>query len=681
MKEPNSTFHAGEQSIQSKMGVRERAENLGSRMIRPYMPLQHRQFFCNLPYLFVGSIDEQGRPWASMLFSDSTEFIHSPDETHLVINSQQTPGDPLFQTLDIDSDIGVLGIELSTRRRNRMSGKVSKMYNDSFELAVKQSFGNCPQYIQHRELSYIKKEDRKPSTFKILTELDERAINLINQSDTFFVASYFSDDSNSAYNGADVSHRGGKPGFVRIDNQGQLTIPDYAGNNHFNTLGNLHKNPKAGLLFVDFTNGHMLSLTGSTEIIWQGDDVEHFNGAHLCWRFKIEQVNWMENVLPFRFVLKEFSPNSLLTGDWQEAENRRLLEQQKNTWKAAKVENIVTESDGIKSFYLQPHLATTEQYDAGQFLTVKSTQSNQIRTYSLSSSPDDKQYRISVKREENGHFSQLLHDKVKIGDSLSFKSPAGGFTIKTKRPVVLIAAGIGVTPFVSMLRQALTEMIKSRKYQPITLFFQVRNTNTSPFFNELNQISAKSEGMLRVIWSMSQPAEQDIEGKDYHYAGHIDNALLQQVLAIDDYEFFVCGPSTFTQQQYNNLRALGVADQRIITEAFGPSSLVREKPLSESIADSFKTAEQALITFEQSQVEQAWSKQDGNLLNFAEQHGLTPEFGCRNGQCGSCKVTVNEGELIHDKPISFPLGKNEALLCCAVPAHQGERIPTINLEM
>lgn len=132
-------------------------------------------------------------------------------------------------------------------------------------------------------------------------------MQLISKSDTFFVASYLANNSNAVSEGADVSHRGGKAGFVRVDDKQTLTIPDYLGNFHFNTLGNFVENPQAGLLFIDFEKGHLLTLTGSVEILWDSPDTKFFAGAERLWKFRLDHGFWLKNVLPLRWKLQDYS--------------------------------------------------------------------------------------------------------------------------------------------------------------------------------------------------------------------------------------------------------------------------------------------------------------------------------------------------------------------------------------
>ena len=189
----------------------------------------------------------------------SRGFCSRPIPYRLRIAAARDPDDPADSGLNDGDAIGLLGIELHTRRRNRLNGRVRRDGATSFEVMVQQSFGNCPQYIQLRDFAFVRDPATPaPAPPRELDRLDDRARAMIAGADTFFVASYVDDAERGRM--VDVSHRGGKPGFVRVGADGVLTIPDFSGNRFFNTLGNLIANPKAGLLFVDFETGDLLQL-------------------------------------------------------------------------------------------------------------------------------------------------------------------------------------------------------------------------------------------------------------------------------------------------------------------------------------------------------------------------------------------------------------------------------------
>ncbi|MDF2178091.1 pyridoxamine 5'-phosphate oxidase family protein [Aliiglaciecola sp. CAU 1673] len=677
-----SPFHQGEQELQTRLGVRDNMERFGRRVIRDHLPDQHREFYQQLPFVFVGHRDQQGWPWASILFGEPG-FMHSADPYSLEISALPVAGDPLAEALDANTRIGLLGIELTSRRRNRLAAHISKRQAQGIVLAVDQSFGNCPQYIQIRSME--KRMDSPPAKVEALSQFDEEAMALIRQADTFFVASYFDAGTEDASNGADVSHRGGRPGFIRVDSPASLTIPDYAGNNHFNTLGNFLEYPKAGLLFVDFESGELLTLTGRVEVLWDSPDINFFEGAKRLWRFHLHQGRRIRHALPYRFTLEEYSANTLLTGTWAEQAQLREAETNKETWQPFKVVKTVQESSLIRSFYLEPVRHHKSGFAAGQFLPIKVQLDGKehIRTYSLSSAPADHHYRISVKREAGegirpgGLVSNYLHENIRQGDLLYAKAPRGGFTFdpQNKRPAVLLAAGVGITPMISMAQDALHEGIRSRYLRSVTLFAAARDLQQRAFFDELKQVQQASGGQIATYWALSQPDPDLKPGVDFQHSGHIDAALLQAVLPLDDYDFYLCGPGGFMQSMYDLLRRLGVSNKRIMAEAFGPASLVRDEDVEVPKAPTLPVASSALVEFTESKVEQAWSTDEGTLLEFAESHGFTPEFSCRSGQCGACKVPLHAGKVSYQSPPEYPVEDNEVLLCCARPAGGTDQEP------
>ncbi|MDH4872574.1 pyridoxamine 5'-phosphate oxidase family protein [Pseudomonas sp. BN515] len=261
----SSPFHPGEQAIQTRVGVREQVEDMGSRMIRDHMPEQHRLFFAQLPWLLVGSLDSDGQPQASVLWG-KPGFAHSPEPSLLRINARPEADDPLAANLHSSARLGLLGLELPTRRRNRMNGPLLDSDGEGFALAVQQSFGNCPKYIQARDWHW---HQRAAGPLEQGDGLDPRWLELVKRSDTLFIASQHLHPETG---GVDISHRGGMPGFVLLGDDGRLWLPDYSGNQMFNTLGNLLLEPRCGLLWVDFASGDLLQLEARAEILWPGQD-------------------------------------------------------------------------------------------------------------------------------------------------------------------------------------------------------------------------------------------------------------------------------------------------------------------------------------------------------------------------------------------------------------------------
>lgn len=320
--ESDSPYHAGERAMQTRAGVRERAERMGRRMIRDFMPEQHRALFATLPYVVVGGLDARDRPWASILVG-APGFMRARDARLLEIGAQPLAGDPLAANLVRGAPIALLGIELATRRRNRMNGTVVAADAGGFTVYVRQSFGNCPQYIQARAHETAPTPESTAPPRVVHAEgglLSPAAAALVRGADTFFIASASRGArGNDAAEGVDVSHRGGKPGFVRVETVGGrsvLTAPDFAGNSAFNTFGNLAVNPHAGLLFVDFAAGATLSLAGRAEIVWDGPELAAFAGAQRLLRVTIDEGIAIENAVPLRWSAPEPAPQLAATGSW-----------------------------------------------------------------------------------------------------------------------------------------------------------------------------------------------------------------------------------------------------------------------------------------------------------------------------------------------------------------------------
>lgn len=312
-----SPFHAGEQAVQERYGIRDRMEKQGRRIIRDFLPEQHRTFYPQLPFLLVGSVDHEGRPWASIV-AGQPGFISSPDPQTLTIQAQPIAGDPLHQNLKVGADVGLLGIQLQTRRRNRMNGVIQQITPEGFVVEVKQTFGNCPQYIQTRDVQF-RPEQASQTALTAVDALDSDLQAIVESADTFFIATRYADSASNLAHGVDVSHRGGKPGFIRVDDAKTLTFPDFTGNLAFNTIGNLILDPRVGLLFPNFQTGDLLTLTGKADVIWEGDDLQSFVGAERLIQIRLEAGFLLKSALPFQADFQEFSPFLQKTGSWHKA--------------------------------------------------------------------------------------------------------------------------------------------------------------------------------------------------------------------------------------------------------------------------------------------------------------------------------------------------------------------------
>jgi predicted pyridoxine 5'-phosphate oxidase superfamily flavin-nucleotide-binding protein len=303
-RKSDTPWHAGEIALQASLGVAERLAEVGKHVIRDHLIKQHQMFYPLLPMVVLGSVDAAGDAWATVR-TGYPGFMQAMDDQNLHLELKRDPFDPADAGMDDGRAIGLLGIDLGTRRRNRLNGEVVRD-ETGFSLRVEQSFGNCPKYIQLRGAHYAD-DPALPSQVMPVTgdSMDEAAQGLIRRADTFFVASYA--DMADDHRQVDVSHRGGPPGFVRIDGQ-SLVIPDYAGNLFFNTLGNIVVNPRAGLTFVDFETGGLLQLTGDAFIV-DAAAMDLLPGAERMWRFTPRKVVWRPGALALRWGFREWSPS------------------------------------------------------------------------------------------------------------------------------------------------------------------------------------------------------------------------------------------------------------------------------------------------------------------------------------------------------------------------------------
>ena len=260
-----TVFHRGEILIQTESGVDQRAHKMGNKLIRDHIIEQHKEFFENLPYAFISLHDNEGRPWISLIQGDQG-FINSPDPKTLNLNGNIVAKDALHLQTGPTDPVGLVGLDLSNRRRNRLNGNFKRTsIDDTLSIAVGHSFGNCPKYIQLRSLETAtgshSRVDNQQNAEQYFDKLNENDIKIITDADTLFIGS-----SEEQGGDLDASHRGGKPGFVHVDSDQQLWFNDYPGNNFFQTFGNIQRYPYVGLMFIDFDSGDLLLLSGQSRL-------------------------------------------------------------------------------------------------------------------------------------------------------------------------------------------------------------------------------------------------------------------------------------------------------------------------------------------------------------------------------------------------------------------------------
>ena len=288
----NSTYHPGERAAQAKAGLRAEAERVGG-IVRTAVPPAAAEFLLERPMLVIAAADEQGRTWASLL-TGVPGFLRAgvvADRDVVDVAARPRPSDPLASTLTQRARLGAIAIDPATRRRMRING-TAEPTPAGLRITAEQVYANCPKYIQRRVVESASPAGA-PGEATVSSSLGPADRRMINEADTFFIATA------SAAGDADASHRGGDPGFVRVAPDGALTWPDYPGNAMMMTLGNLEQNPAAGLIFVDWSTGTTLQLTGTAQVEWGTAE------RRLC--FRPDQVRRTTLASPLRWSAPEYS--------------------------------------------------------------------------------------------------------------------------------------------------------------------------------------------------------------------------------------------------------------------------------------------------------------------------------------------------------------------------------------
>lgn len=274
-------YHEGELEVQRRAGVTASAERVG-RIVRREIPEVARAFAAAQRFVIVGAADAEGRVWATVLQGEPG-FLSAPADDLLRVAAHPRPGDPLAASLHGQADVGLLIIDPATRRRMRLNGRARPYEPYGIEVATREVYSNCPKYIRPREVR-LPGEGEEYFVVERGGALTAAHEAWLAAADTLFIASRHPDA------GADVSHRGGAPGFVRVRAPGRVAIPDYSGNMMFNTLGNLVADPRVGLLLVDFDGGGTLQLSGRARIEWDPAALAGFPGAQRLVEVVIDEV-------------------------------------------------------------------------------------------------------------------------------------------------------------------------------------------------------------------------------------------------------------------------------------------------------------------------------------------------------------------------------------------------------
>ena len=350
-------------------------------------------------------------------------------------------------------------------------------------------------------------------------------------------------------------------------------------------------------------------------------------------------------------------------------ETRRKLAERPFPWNGVRkfvVQRKVVENRDVRSFYLVPHDARPlPVFKPGQHLTFQLAHPSGggplVRCYSLSDRPHSGHYRVTIKRAA-GAGSGLFHTQVGEGDILDVRAPAGNFFLEPADPdpVVLIAGGIGITPLISMLHM----LAHQQSRRVVWFFYGVRHGGDHLFRKELAALAqANPNVQLRICYS--QPGPDDREGEDYQVKGRATVELLQSVLPSNNYHFYYCGPGPMMEALTKDLRHWGVPEAHLHFETFGASSV---KQVSRAtVGTEAGPAAHCQVSFRKSGRTLPWSPGSGSLLDLAEGAGIAIPSGCRAGNCGTCVVAMQSGEVNYVQPPGLAMEARTCLTCIAQP--------------
>ena len=648
--------------------------------------MQHQDFFKQLPFVMLGIVDERGYPWSMPVFG-APGFVRATSSRRLQLQAMPALINALGLDFTLQQKIGMLGIELHTRRRNRLNGTIAAIDAAGFLIDVEQSFGNCPQYIQARELAFARQDavaaegsydgaTQSVNGNGVTSRLGASDVLMLEQADTFFIASRTEHFSNDLRTGIDVSHRGGKPGFVQVEtgvaDADRLRFPDFSGNRFFNTLGNIESDGRVGVFVPDYATGDAVFIAGRAQILWDDPAISQIEGAERIIEITIDHALSVQRFMPLTGELIAYSPVLNNTGTWRDS-----VQPPQQDYTLVKKHH---ESEAVTSFYLVPAAssettATVETYIPGQFLPLQldipGQAKTQHRTYTLSAAPGAPHYRISIKREGQGLVSRYLHDEFQVGDVITASAPAGEFVVQdNERDLVLLSSGVGITPMIAMLEGLVNEVERGAKPRTVVFVHSTRNSRTHAFAGRIAEL-ARQYDWIQVHTLYSRPLDSDVLGDAHQSEGRLSIDQLQALLPDKPYDVYLCGSEGFMRTFYQGLIEVGVSKQHIFYEFFGDGSI--EESTNPTIA-FLPAATEANISFSTAGIKAIWTEADGTLLEFAEKNGLTPLYGCRSGSCGSCACKLISGQVSYQSTPGYAVADDEVLVCSARPADGSDEV-------
>jgi ferredoxin-NADP reductase/MOSC domain-containing protein YiiM len=339
-------------------------------------------------------------------------------------------------------------------------------------------------------------------------------------------------------------------------------------------------------------------------------------------------------------------------------------------FKRMRVARIVPETAAVSSIYLDTTDGTPlPEVRAGQYLSVRlavGDSGSTVRSYSLSCAPAAGAYRISVKREALGKVSGYLHDTLRPGDVLEVAAPRGTFVLEQgTRPVVLVSAGIGVTPVLAMLHQ----LAAVRDPRPVWWIHVAHDRAHHAFADEahalLGRLPHAHEHIHYTAEAAPEPGERRVT------RGRPTAASLTAMGVPADADAYLCGPQAFMDDLSGALRDHGLSPERIHTEQFSALSAINPGVTPTAAVRPHQPPGSPgtgpLVTFARSGITTAWSPTHGSLLDLAEACDIPTRWSCRTGVCHTCVTPLVSGDVAYTTPPLELPEPGTVLVCCSEP--------------
>ncbi|PLB50081.1 hypothetical protein P170DRAFT_508319 [Aspergillus steynii IBT 23096] len=641
MKIPLQGWHPGELSIQRRLGF-EDAVSESWRAVKTDMPEQHRLFHTsNLHFIPVTTLDEHGRPWASIVAGagGNIGFVKSPDPGTLLVTARLWDGDPLLGTVDAWMEgklsgagrgsgalerflTAGLGIEFSTRRRNKFAGRIKNIrpvgdLDVRFEMYVNEALGNCPKYINVRKLVPFA-HARPQIAYRVdhlrqSQRLPEDVIDFITNADTVFIGSVYKSQRSTANkfpSHAGMNSRGGLPGFMRVRPSDGRTVvlPDYSGNRFVSSLGNIEATGLVGLTIVSLTTGDVLYLTGTAENLVGQDALRIMDRHSTITVVKVTGFTFVKDALPVRqepgtpVERSPYSPKIKYLVEESGAASGESVAHRAELKSAMQLSDDlavlrfkVLPHEGASKLRIRPGQAIVLDFmnwiGPPQYHHMMSTKpsllnDDRVRTWTVSSAheaDDVSWFELTMRELKGGAVTGALFDV--LGESNKDRGSSfapvkavvaeivgvtGNFYLSpTAVNVLWVAGGIGITPFLAMLQALSTR--EHRVQSDVTLALATREPDIMMEVLKPLLANLPPEVRLTIDIFMNVPdfrlnlTLKDSQSISVHH-GRIPAEYWTDTAGSKD--VLICGPNGFGDSAMEGLQAAGVPLQKIQREGF-----------------------------------------------------------------------------------------------------------------